>query len=236
MRLTLSLIMVACLAGTVRAQAETPKAPEGFQSIFNGKDLTGWDGNAKLWSVQDGAITGQTTAENPTKGNTFLIWKGGVVKDFELRLKIRLDNGNTGIQYRSYLNKDKGNWVVNGYQGDYDDTKQWLGSLYEEGGRGVLAQMGQKVTIGPDGKLKETGKVADVKELRGAIDYKRWVDYVVIAQGNHLVHKLNGTTVVDVTDEQESERAMEGIVALQVHAGPPMKVQFKDIYLKDLSK
>ncbi|MCY2955270.1 MAG: DUF1080 domain-containing protein [Planctomycetota bacterium] len=233
MRLTLSLIMVACLAGTVRAQAATPKAPEGFQSIFNGKDLTGWDGNAKFWSVQDGTITGQTTAENPTKGNTFLIWKGGVVKDFELRLKIRLDNGNTGIQYRS---KDKGNWVVNGYQGDYDDTKQWLASLYEEGGRGVLAQMGQKVTIDADGKLNATGTVVNAKELRGTINPKEWVDYVIIAKGNHLVQILNGKTVVDVTDEQESKRAMEGIMALQVHAGPPMKVQFKDIYLKDLSK
>jgi hypothetical protein len=233
MRLTLSLIMVACLAGTVRAQAATPKAPEGFQSIFNGKDLTGWDGNTKFWSVQDGTITGQTTAENPTKGNTFLIWKAGVVKDFELRLKIRLDNGNTGIQYRS---KDKGNWVVNGYQGDYDDTKQWLASLYEEGGRGVLAQMGQKVTIGADGKLNATDTVVNAKELRGTINPKEWVDYVIIAKGNHLVQMLNGKTVVDVTDEQESKRAMEGIMALQVHAGPPMKVQFKDIYLKDLSK
>jgi len=226
MRFVFATMVLSCLATVAGAQA-----PEGFKSLFNGKDLTGWDGNPKVWSVQDGAITGQTTKENPIRMNTFLIWKEGTVKDFELHAKIRLENHNTGIQYRS---KDKGNWVVNGYQGDYDDTKQWLGSLYEEGGRGVLAQMGQKVTIGEDGKINETGKVGDAKELRAEINPKEWADYVIIAQGNHLIHKINGKTIVDVTDNQESKRAMEGILALQLHAGTPMKVQFKDIYLKEL--
>src|SRR5262249_49163446 len=88
----------------------------GFKSLFNGKDLSGWDGNPKFWSVQDGVITGQTTAENPTQGNTFLIWRDGTVDDFELRLSYRIVNGNSGIQYRS---SDKGNWVVGGYQADF---------------------------------------------------------------------------------------------------------------------
>ncbi len=233
MRLTMALLVVACVACVVFGQGESPKPPEGFESIFNGKDLSGWDGDGKFWSVQDGAITGQTTAENPTKANTFLIWKGGTVKDFELRLKFRMEGGNTGIQYRS---KDKGNWVVNGYQADFDAGKTYAGILYEEGGRGILANVGQKVTIGANGKIQVTGVTTDPKEIRGAIDIKEWNDYVVIAKGNHLTHIINGKTTVDVIDEQVEKRAMEGIVAFQVHAGPPMKIQFKDIFLKDLSK
>jgi hypothetical protein len=224
----LGIAMLLSLARSACAQAA-----EGGTSLFNGKDLDGWNGDPKVWSVQDGVITGQTTADSPIKKNTFLIWKGGTVADFELRLKIRLRNGNTGIQYRS---KDRGDWVVNGYQADYDDSKTWLGTLYEEGGRGVLAAMGQKVTVGPDGKAQVTGSVGDAKDLRAAINPKEWVDYVIIARGNHLVHMLNGKLTVDVTDDQEAKRAMEGILAFQVHAGPPMQVQFKDIYLKTLGK
>ncbi|HEX2923648.1 MAG TPA: DUF1080 domain-containing protein [Chloroflexota bacterium] len=228
-------VILASLTLTLRiAQAaDADKASEAAVSLFNGKDLTNWAGDPKVWSVEDGVITGQTTKESPIRANTFLIWKGGTVKDFELRLRLRLTNGNTGIQYRS---KDKGNFVVNGYQRDYDDSKQWLASLYEEGGRGILASMGQKVTITPDGKLTVTGSTVDPKTVRSATEANQWVDYLIIAQGNHLVHKLNGTTIVDVIDEQESKRAMEGILALQVHAGPPMKVQFKDSYLKVLSE
>lgn len=233
MRLTMSLLVVACVACAAFGQGESPKPPEGFESIFNGRDLSGWDGDEKFWSVKDGAITGQTTAENPTKANTFLIWKGGTVKDFELRLKFRMEGGNTGIQYRS---KDKGNWVVNGYQADFDAGKTYAGILYEEGGRGILANVGQKVTIGANGKIQVTGVTTDPKEIRGAIDIKEWNDYVVIAKGNHLTHIINGKTTVDVIDEQVEKRAMEGIVAFQVHAGPPMKIQFKDIFIKDLSK
>src|SRR5919201_593824 len=113
----------------------------GFRSLFNGKDLAGWDGNPKFWSVKDGAITGQTTAENPLKENTFLIWRNGTVDDFELRLSYRLVGGNSGVQYRS---KDLGNWVVAGYQADMEAGKKFTGILYEERGRGILAERGQK--------------------------------------------------------------------------------------------
>lgn len=73
----------------------------GFKSIFDGKTLKGWDGNADFWSVKDGAITGITTKEMPTKGNTFIVWREGKVSDFELRLQFRITGGNSGIQYRS---------------------------------------------------------------------------------------------------------------------------------------
>jgi hypothetical protein len=198
------------------------------KAIFNGKDLTGWDGDPQFWSVQDGAITGLTTAEKPAKGNTFIIWRGGTLKDFELHAPFRLENHNSGIQYRS---KDRGKWVVNGYQADMDGGNAYTGALYEEGGRGMLATPGQKVTIGEDGKPKVTGSVAEPKAIKDLIKNKDWNEYVIIAQANHIVQKLNGTVTVDVTDDDEKRRAMEGILAFQLHAGPPMKVQFKDVML-----
>jgi hypothetical protein len=227
--ITLSLLAVALLfCGPITAQAQVP---EGFTALFNGKNLAGWDGNPAVWSVQDGAITGQTTAEKPIKKNTFILWKNGKVADFELRLKFRMEGGNTGVQYRS---KDKGDWVVNGYQADFDAKKTYAGILYEEGGRGILANVGQKVTIGADGKIQVTGSTTNPDDIRNNIKEGDWTDYTISAHGNHLQHIINGKVTVDVTDEQEAKRAMEGILAFQAHAGPPMKVQFKDIYLKEL--
>jgi hypothetical protein len=209
----------------------TARGAEGAKALFNGKDLADWDGDPKFWSVQDGAITGLTTKEAPAPGNTFCIWKGGVLKDFELHVAFCMQNHNSGIQYRS---KDCGKWVVHGYQADMDESNTYTGGLYEEGGRGVLALPGQKVTIGEDGKPKVTGTTADAKDIKAAIKNKDWNEYLIIARGNHLVQKLNGLVTVDATDDDEKRRAMEGILAFQLHAGPPMKVQFKDITLKVL--
>lgn len=216
---------------------------EGFKSLFNGKDLTGWAGRPNHWSVQDGTITGVTSKENPAKGNNFLIAKDGdqnlIVDDFELRFSYNFTGpwGNSGVQYRS---KDKGNFVVNGYQGDFEVGTTYSGILYEEGGRGILAQRGQKVVIKEDAdkpgktKIEVTGKVGDTKEIQSAISTNGWNDYVIIAKGNHLQHFINGKLTVDVTDEQESKAAKSGILALQIHAGPPMKIQFKNIRIKRL--
>jgi type 1 glutamine amidotransferase len=224
------LAFIAFTAGSVlTVRAADTKG--GFQSLFNGKDLSGWDGNPKFWSVKDGAITGQTTAENPLKENTFLIWRNGTVDDFELRLSYRLVGGNSGVQYRS---KDLGNWVVAGYQADMEAGKKFTGILYEERGRGILAERGQKTAIDATGKVKVIGSVGDPDQLQAAIKNEDWNDYVITAQGNHMVHKINGQVTADVTDEQVEKRAMTGILALQLHAGNPMTVQFKNIQLKRL--
>lgn len=223
-----ALALVGCSLAVGSAYAADDE--EGFKSIFNGKDLTGWDGNPKFWSVKEGVIQGQTTKENPTSGNTFLIWKDGTLEDFELRLSYRIVGGNSGIQYRS---KDMENWVVGGYQADFEAGDTYSGILYEERGRGILAQRGEKVIIDKEGK-KQATSVADTKELQTKIKKEDWNDYVITAQGNHLVHKINGNVTADVTDEQPDKRAMSGILALQLHAGPPMTVEFKNIRLKKL--
>jgi type 1 glutamine amidotransferase len=201
----------------------------GFKSLFNGKDLSGWDGNSKFWSVKDGAITGQTTQENPTSGNTFLIWRDGTVDDFELRLQYKIVGGNSGIQYRS---KDLGNWVVGGYQGDFEAGETYSGILYEERGRGILAQRGQKTEISPDGKVNVVGSLGDTKEIQAGIKKEDWNEYVILARGNELTHIINGRVTAEVTDNQPEKGAKSGILALQLHAGPAMTVQFKNIRIK----
>jgi 3-keto-disaccharide hydrolase len=218
------------------------------KKLFNGKDLTGWEGNPKLWSVQDGAITGKTgeDADTKIKHNTFLVWKGGNVADFELTLKYRIEKGNSGIQYRSKL-QTPGEFgpIVGGYQADFEAGKKFSGILYEERGRGILAERGQETKVvaqakdatdpkSKDFKVETTGSVGDSDEIQSSIKNEDWNEYKVIAKGNHLQHFINGKKTVDVTDEDSAHAAKEGILALQIHQGPPMVVQFKDIVLKDL--
>ncbi len=207
---------------------------DGFKPIFNGNNLDGWSGDPKFWKVEDGAITGQTTKENPTPGNTFCIWRDGnnnnEVDDFVLRADFKIEGGNSGIQFRS---KDLGNWVVGGYQADFDGSNGWTGSLYEERGRGVLAKRGNKVVIDSEGKMSGT-PTAPEAEILNSVKKGDWNQYEITAAGNHLVQKINGKVTIDITDEQAAKRAMSGILALQVHAGEPMKVQFKNLQLKRL--
>ncbi len=206
--------------------------------LFNGKDLTGWEGSPDLWSVQDGVITGRTTLEKPAAGNTFLIWKGGDVSDFEITFKYKMTPGdakkfvNSGLQFRSKI-VDPKNFVVAGYQADFEYGDTYSGILYEEKGRGILAQRGQKVTITQGAepskpKIEVTGEVGKSDEIQAVIKKDDWNDYRIVAKGNHIQQFINGKATVDVTDET-AEAAKKGILALQLHAGPPMQIQFKDI-------
>jgi hypothetical protein len=239
MKRSLTLFSLAAMAASSFAQD---------QVLFNGKDLTGWEGNPALWSVKDGLIRGETkpVADNPKKGdlkhNTFLVWKAGKVSDFELHLKYRIssDSGNSGIQYRSAVIQEGADGpIVSGYQADFEAGKTYSGILYEERGRGILAKRGEKVTIKADPenpakhKVEVTGSVGVSQEIQDGIHEKDWNEYVVIAKGNHLEHFINGKKTVDVTDEHE-KGAKEGILAFQIHAGPPMVVEFKDVVLKPI--
>ncbi len=199
------------------------------RSLFNGKDLSGWDGNPELWTVQNGAITGITKADEPLPYNQFLIWRGGKVKNFELRVTLRQTGNNSGIQYRSRELTEVGRWSIGGYQCDVHPTPANNAMLYDEQGRGIVAKNGQEVivdTAGTKWLVKESPPIEVV--------VPDWNEYKIIARGNHLIHQINGKTTADIIDHQESERELEGLLAFQVHRGPAMKVEIKDIFLKEL--
>ena len=209
--------------------AATAKA-EDFQSLFNGKDLSGWAGKTEFWSVKNGAIYGQTTKDKPTKGNTFLVWQGGDVGDFVFKAKVRFAGNNSGVQYRSELIGKPEDFVVKGYQADLHPRPEYFGMLYAEKWRGIVAQRFQRVVVGADGKPKVVGEVGDKDQnLVGT----EWNELTIIAVGNRQIHQVNGITTIDLTDNHP-EAKRKGILALQLHAGAPMTVEFKDIRLRHL--
>jgi hypothetical protein len=223
------------------APAESPE----MRSIFNGEDLSGWDGDRRLWSVKDGVIHGETTKENSAKGNTFLIWKDGATKDFELRLSVRsTDTNNSGIQYRSRhvdMSKDgsaKNPWVVRGYQHEIRNEEMFPdvpGFIYDEGGkRGRICFVGEKATWNKKGKKVQRDDLIDQEGFKELMKVDDWNDVVIIAKGNHIQHYLNDQLILDFTDKNPELALTEGILALQLHAGDPMWVEFKDIRIREL--
>ncbi len=199
------------------------------RNLFNGKDLSGWDGNPELWSVKDGVIIGITKADEPLPYNQFLIWRGGKVKNFELRATIRQSGNNSGIQYRSKELSEVGKWSVGGYQCDIHPTSINNAMVYDERGRGIIAKNGQQVIV-DDAGVKWLVK----EEPPIAVVVPEWNEYKIIARGNLLIHQVNGKTTANLIDHQSSERELEGLLAFQVHRGPAMKVEIKDIFLKEL--
>jgi type 1 glutamine amidotransferase len=217
----------------------------GFTSLFNGRDLTGWRGNPKIWSVKDGVITGQTTPKNRVSENTFLIWTGGDpalargqappaeagVKDFELRLRYRIENGNSGIYFRSTERTAMHPEPLVGCQADFSADGRWTGVIMEYTLRGILAERGQKVVIGKDGKINVVGSVGEPDELLKGVKPKQWNDYSLIAKGGRIILKINDVVMCDLEDN-DPRRIPSGRLALQVHQGPDMLVQFKDIRIR----
>jgi len=241
-------LVIAVLAFNLFSQSVTlagKDSSQGWISIFNGKDLTGWDGDQRFWSVKDGAIHGETTPENPTRGNTFIVWRDGELKDFELKIKFRLMSGNSGVQYRS---KEVDKWVIGGYQAEVINNPEMAGFLYHERGRGWLVNVGDLMVIDENGGKEVISNVSDAKELIKAGFYKEkdWNEYHIIAQGNHLKHYLNGYQTMELIDNDRLTNpsdpkdlrgaARQGLLALQLHAGDPMVVEFKDIRVKHLDE
>ena len=215
--------------GNLGAQEPADSSAQ-FKSLFDGKTLQGWSGDPKLWSVQDGAITGVTSSEEPLEYNKFLIWDGEV-ENFHLRATLRLQGqNNSGIQYRSRQLPDQGEYVVAGYQCDIHPKAANNGMLYHERGRGIVAQQGQQVIVDEAGDKWITGSTGPVQ----SIQLDDWNTYEIIAVGNKLTHKLNGKVCAEIIDHDASGRSLKGVIALQVHRGPAMKVQVKEIAIKKL--
>ncbi len=243
MKPLIALLIGLSIALVVALEAERPDGlpvadtSGDFVSIFNGNDLTGWEGDEGLWTVEDGAITGRTTEAN-IPYNKFLIWQNGELDDFELKLEYRIEAGNSGIQYRSFLkegNDKEGNplaYSVGGYQADLDAERGWAGTNYGEGFGGILAKRGEKAVLGPE-KAREVEVLGDPEALKEGIKENDWNAFHIIAKGNHLQQFINGKLMSDVVDNRPEARSA-GILAFQLHRGAPMKVQFRDIQLKRL--
>jgi hypothetical protein len=245
---SLALLALAATAGTGRKAAAAAVEEPGFRSLFNGQDLTGWDGLPGVWSVEEGAITGRNRAEALLESNTFLIWKEGTVGDFTLRLKFRFQpvagaamaRANSGVQYRSQV-IDAAKRVVGGYQADMDGGGKYVGMLYEERGRGILALPTQKVRLSPkpgapaQAKIDVLGATASEAEraaLTAAVARGEWMDLTLLVEGRRLRHSVNGVQTAEIVDDDDAHRAVSGVLALQVHMGEPMMVQFKEIRVK----
>ena len=208
---------------------------EGFVSIFDGKTLTGWDGDTRFWRVENGEIVGETTPENPMKQNSFLIWRGETVRDFELKLEFRMNGTNSGIQYRSREVPGAAKWVLKGYQADIDFTQNFLGNVHDELGRGpgvghvVLARRGQVTRVVPGPRYKLVGNIADPTLLRGAMNVNGWNSYHIIARGPVLMQLINGQLMAIALDEDPKHFTAEGVIGLQMHTGPPFKIQYRNL-------
>jgi hypothetical protein len=206
-----------------------PAIEPSFRPIFDGSSLHGWSGNPDYWSAEDGILKGES--HGLLLSNTFLIWRGGTLKDFDLKMKVRLTNGNSGIQYRS---REIGRWVVAGYQAEVANEPGKAGFLYEERGRKFLALLGQSAAASATGRERVLGTLA-AKEDYLKWGYYRpgdWNDYEIVARGPYSAHYVNGFQTIEFTDEDPSRALREGVLALQIHAGTSMTVEFKEIRLK----
>jgi hypothetical protein len=224
----------------VPKQSDRPEAPAddepGFVSIFDGKTLDGWEGDPKYWRAAEGIMTGQITPDTLIKSNTFLIWRGGSPRDFELKVDYRITTGgNSGINYRSVVVPDSvtptNRFAMRGYQCDIDGQNRYTGNNYEEKGRLFLAVRGQVTRVTGKRAPVVMSTLGDNKELAGLLT-SDWNAIHLNIRGNVLMHSINGRLMSVTIDDDSAGRAMEGLIGVQVHVGGPMKIEYRNWRLK----
>lgn len=201
---------------------------KNFTEIFNGKNLDGWEGDATYWRVENGTLVGEVTPETILKRNSFIIWKEGLTKDFELTVDYKVSpRGNSGINYRSVI-LDSIPFAMKGYQADIDGANKYSGQNYEERGRQFLAMRGQKVVIEENQKPIVTASLGSIDSLATVIKNDDWNTCRLVVKGNRMLHYINGVLMSDVTDNDTAHRTMSGHLGVQVHVGPPMKIAYRN--------
>ena len=211
-------------------------ADSGFELIFDGKTLDGWQGDPKYWRVENGCLVGEVTPETILKQNSFIIWRSDRPRDFELKVEYRVSaRGNSGINYRS-VEVPGQPWALRGYQADIDGEDQWTGQNYEERGRTFLAMRGEMVRLEEGKKPLLTASLGDKKGLQAFVKKEDWNEYHLIVRGNVMVHILNGHVMSLVIDDDVKNRRFDGLLGVQVHVGPPMKIEYRNFRLKRLSE
>ena len=244
------IVLTVLMLNNSHTSGQSDLRNDGFVQIFDGKTLTGWEGDPAYWRVENGCLVGEITPDKLLKSNSFIIWRGGRTADFELTLEYRITrSGNSGINYRSVELKDVPH-VLKGYQSDIDGQNRYTGQNYEERARTTLAYMGEKVIINATGNSSDslknyiannawtkktiTGSLGDRDSLKAKIHVDGWNSCHLIIKGNHLQHFVNGILMSDVTDNDPINRKAEGLLGVQVHVGPPMKIEYRNIRLKKL--
>ena len=243
--------MTASIVTSCVAQPKKDKKA-GFVSIFDGKTLKGWDGDPTYWRVENGNLVGEITPATLLKTNSFIIWRGGEPGDFEFTGEFNITaDGNSGINYRSDQLPDVP-FALRGYQADIDGKIRYTGQNYEERKRTTLAYRGQKTMIPaytgaatPEavranvknnawGGLTVTGSLGSSDSLKTFIKSEDWNTFHLVVKGNHLQHYINDVLMSDVTDNDTVNGKAKGLLGVQVHVGPPMKVQYRNLMLKQL--
>ena len=225
-------LILAALLLTVSIVSATPQ-DDGFVPIFDGT-LKDWEGDPVYWRVENQTLVGEVRPDTLLKQNSFIIWRGGEVADFELKLEYRVSaEGNSGINYRSSEVADA-KWAMRGYQADIEGRDRWSGQNYEERGRTFLAYRGQSVILKPGAKPEVVKSLGDPAALQKQIRKEDWNEAHLVVRGNLLRHFINGVLMSEVRDEDPEKRSMKGLLGVQVHVGPPMKIEFRNIRLKRL--
>jgi hypothetical protein len=246
------LLVLALISSSCQVSGQGQTAKDGFVPIFDGKTLKNWEGDPTYWRVENGYIVGEVTPATPLKTNTFLIWRGGQTKDFELKVECRITaTGNTGINYRSEQLKDIP-YALKGYQADIDGRNNYTGQNYEERSRTTLAYRGQKVVVNSQENAsapesfrasiknnawlgaQKVGSLGSSDSLKTLIKSEDWNEIHLVVKGNRMQHYVNGVLMSDVTDNDAVNRKMSGLLGVQVHVGPPMKVEYRNLRLKTL--
>jgi hypothetical protein len=246
---TKMFMLMAAMVVMTQISCVAQKKEKGFKSIFDGKSLKGWDGDTKYWRVENGSLVGEITPETLLKTNSFIVWQGGEPGDFELKGSFKIAaKGNSGINYRSDKVADIPN-ALRGYQADIDGANRYTGQNYEERKRTTLGYRGEIVTVNdPSDKSPEafkanlknnawlgrtvTGSLGSSDELKTKIKTEDWNDFHIVAKGNRLQHYINGILMSDVTDNDSVNGKAKGYLGIQVHVGPPMKVEYKNLRIK----
>ena len=226
------LLVVFIVSSSLFAKSQGRSAR--FVKIFDGKTMKGWEGDSSYWRVENGSFVGEVTAAKPLKTNTFLIWRGGLPANFEFKAQYRISpEGNSGVQYRS---EELPNirFGLKGYQADIDGADVYTGQNYEERGRGFLAKRGEISTLKSGIKPTITGSLGNSDSLKSKIKNGDWNELHIIVTGNHMQHFINGVLMSDVTDEDAKNRKYSGVLGLQAHVMPTMKVEYRKIFLKQL--
>lgn len=223
------LIILTLSISSLSALSQSPSQEDDLVPIFDGKSLKDWDGLEGWWWIEDGTITSESTPEKPCKNAHYLFWTKEQPEDFILKLEFRLRNGNSGIQFRS---EKRPNYDIWGYQADIDDTGEWIGALFQHD-RWAVAKRGYKVWIDENGNKKEEN-FADSKALLEFIKQNDWNEYEIRAIGNHIQLFINGKLMCEAFDDDKKFARRKGYIALQMHPGPPMKIQFRNIRIKIL--